>query len=311
MVMEYVHGQTLHAVVRGFGRMGVKRAVPLFLQVLDGIQHAHEQGIVHRDLKPGNIFLSQLGMSRCSTSASREGSASVHLTRGTHSLGTPAWMAPEQVRGEETDVRTDVYALGLLLYWLVAARLPFEGETEFAVQRAHLEQAPPSPRAFAPDLPLVIEKAVVRALTKERAQRWASVAELRHAVGEGYEPEATRPHPVDVPGEPGRWRDADAELTHLMDAPVAAEAVQPAPAPTRVLEGARHPAAAAAREAAGAPAQRRDAPRLPLPAARRCRGPAAWPRAGRSSPREKSGAVGLRGPPPRSSQSASSSGSKP
>jgi serine/threonine protein kinase len=125
---------------------------------------------------------------------------SVHLTQGPSSFGTPSWMAPEQVRGEEADVRTDVYALGLMLYWLVTARMPFEGDNPFDVQRAHVEMAPPSPREFAPALPEAIEKAILRALAKQRDERFASAAAMRAAIGEGFIAAATIPlvsHTID------------------------------------------------------------------------------------------------------------------
>jgi serine/threonine-protein kinase len=257
MVMEYVHGQTLHALVRGFGRMDVQRAIPLFLQVLDGIQHAHEHGIVHRDLKASNVMLSQSGVVKVLDFGIARRVGSVHLTRGSHSLGTPTWMAPEQVRGEETDARTDVYALGLLLYWLVAARLPFEGETEFVVQRAHLEQEPPSPRSFAPDLPRPIEQAILRALAKERARRCPSVAQLRFELGEAFEPGVTRPLPI-LSRESASPQDVEDEITRLTSTGGRA-AADPAPAvpPTRLLEGD----GGAAAGAAAAPQREEPAPR--------------------------------------------------
>jgi serine/threonine-protein kinase len=195
IVMEYIPGQTLHAIVRSFGPVQSARAVPLFLQVLDAIQHAHDHGIVHRDLKASNVMMNHQGSVKMLDFGIARVVGSVHLTQGPSSFGTPSWMAPEQVRGEEADVRTDVYALGLLLYWLVAARLPFEGDNQFELQRAHVETAPPSPREFVPDLPDTIEKTILRALAKQREERFASAAAMSLALREGFVPAVTVPLP--------------------------------------------------------------------------------------------------------------------
>jgi serine/threonine-protein kinase len=188
IVMEYIPGQTLDALVRSFGPMRCQRALPLFGQVLDAIGHAHEHGLVHRDLKASNVMLTHLGAVKMLDFGIARFLGSPHLTKDTHSIGTPAWMAPEQIRGEEADARTDVYGLGLLLYWLVAARLPFQGQSHYELERAHVEEPPPSPRQFAPDLPEAVEKAILRALAKQRDERFASAAEMRAALGEGFAP---------------------------------------------------------------------------------------------------------------------------
>jgi serine/threonine protein kinase len=193
IVMEYIAGQTLEALVRSFGPMRITRALPIFSQVLAAVQHAHDNGLVHRDLKASNVMLSSLGVVKMLDFGIARLLGSEHLTLGTHSIGTPAWMAPEQIRGEEADVRTDVYALGLLLYWIVTARLPFQGRSHYELQRAHVEEAPPPPRQFAPDLPESVEKTILRALAKRREERFASIAELRAALGEGSVPAATLP----------------------------------------------------------------------------------------------------------------------
>ncbi|RIK92999.1 MAG: hypothetical protein DCC71_24260, partial [Proteobacteria bacterium] len=208
IVMEYIPGQTLDALVRSFGPMRCARALPLFAQVLDAIGHAHEHGLVHRDLKASNVMLSHLGAVKMLDFGIARVPGSAHLTKDTHSVGTPAWMAPEQIRGEEVCVRTDVYALGLLLYWLVTARLPFAAQSHFELERAHVEEPPPSPRQFAPDLPEPVERAILRALSKPRIERFANVGELRGALGEGFAPlsfataehtQAYEPHPSPGP----------------------------------------------------------------------------------------------------------------
>lgn len=271
IVMEYVLGQTLHALVRGFGPMRSRDALPLFLQVVDGIQHAHEQGVVHRDLKASNVMLSQLGIVKVLDFGIARRAGSVHLTRGAHGVGTPAWMAPEQVRGEEPDVRTDVYALGLLLYWLVTARLPFEAENDFALQRAHLEEEPRSPRSFAPDLAEDIEKVILRALAKGRAERFAHAADLRRELGGSCEPPLARPFSAEGVAEVAHRTlvlDTEDDVTRQTSEPARGGAAQE-PGPTCVFTPVDEGAVSAAEQAATPtiatepPAQR--APRAELP----------------------------------------------
>jgi serine/threonine-protein kinase len=252
IVMEYVLGQTLHDLVRGFGPMRSGDALPLFFQVVDGIQHAHQQGVVHRDLKASNVMLSQLGVVKVLDFGIARRVGSVHLTRGAHGVGTPAWMAPEQVRGEEPDVRTDVYALGLLLYWLVTARLPFEAENDFALQRAHLEEEPRSPRSFAPDLAEDIEKVILRALAKGRAERFAHAADLRRELGETCEPPLVRPLSAEGVTEVAHRTlvlDTEDDVTWQTSEPARGGAAQE-PGPTCVFAPVDEGAASAAEQAA-------------------------------------------------------------
>ena len=278
IVMEYVLGQTLHNLVRGFGPMRSADALPLFFQVVDGIEHAHQQGVVHRDLKASNVMLSQLGVVKVLDFGIARRAGSVHLTRGAHGVGTPAWMAPEQVRGEEPDVRTDVYALGLLLYWLVTARLPFEAENDFAMQRAHLEEEPRSPRLFAPDLAEDIEKMILRALAKGRAERFAHAADLRRELGETCEPLLARPFSAERVTDAGHRTlvlDTEDDATWQTSQPAHSGAAQE-PGPTRVIAPGEEDLAAtdpaATPTLATEPPQR--APRTELPT-RRSRG--RWP----------------------------------
>ena len=198
IVMEYVLGQTLQAIVRGFGAMRSQRAIPYFLQVLDAIEHVHAHGLVHRDLKAANVMLSHQGMVKVldfGISRVARGVRGADRAEGTQEIGTPAWMAPEQVRGAEADIRTDVYALGLLLYYLTTGRLPFEAESSAALLRAHASDQPPPPRRFAPTLPDAVEKVILRALAKDPRERFASVSDFRAALAEGFVPGLTIPLP--------------------------------------------------------------------------------------------------------------------
>lgn len=181
MVMEYVPGETLEDLLKK-GPMPVAAAVPLFCQALDGIAHAHALGIVHRDLKPANVMRTP----ECVVKVMDFGIARVlgtdRMTRTGHLIGTIEYMAPEQVRGRETDARSDVYALGIVLYEMVTGQVPFEADSDFELMRAQAEDRPPPPRTVMPSVPAAIEKAILRALAKSPEARFQTVADFREVL---------------------------------------------------------------------------------------------------------------------------------
>jgi len=200
MVMEYVQGQTFEHLVRAFGPMRFQRALPLFFQALDGIEYAHEHGIVHRDIKGSNVMLNHLGVVKVMDFGIARVLGSVHLTQTEHRVGTPAFMAPEQIRGEEADSRSDVYSLGLLLYLLLTGKAPFSAKSDYELCRMHLEEVPSPPRTIAGDIPDAIERAVLRSLAKAPGERFASVREFRATLSTGFVPTLTTPMGLGVVG---------------------------------------------------------------------------------------------------------------
>ncbi len=191
MVMEYLEGQDLSAMVRERGALPVAEAVELVIQACDAIAEAHALGIVHRDLKPANLFCVQgadglpavkvldFGISKVTTLDGLD------MTRTTAVMGSPFYMSPEQMTSAKSvDARADIWALGVVLYELLAGRPPFQGETlpELSVRIA--TETPPPLRNYRPDLPDGIEPVILRCLEKDREQRYANVAELVSALVE-------------------------------------------------------------------------------------------------------------------------------
>ena len=179
MVMEFVRGETLESMIRQRGALPCDRAVELFSMALEGIDHAHKMGIVHRDIKPANMMLTETGSIKVMDFGIARVLGTDRLTRAGHLIGTAEYMSPEQVRGEETDARSDIYSLGILLYEMLTGRVPFNNPSEYELMRSQIEDAPTPPRTFAPHIPLGIEQAIMRSLAKKREARYQSASEFR------------------------------------------------------------------------------------------------------------------------------------
>ena len=180
MVLEYVKGTTLDNLVQQRGALPAEQAVPLFCQVLDGIQHAHEYGIIHRDIKPANMMLTERGNLKVLDFGIARLLGTARMTRQGNVIGTIEYMSPEQVKGLETDARSDIYSLGMLLYEMLTGRIPFDIQNEFELMKAQIEQWPTPPRQINPAIPEVVEAAIGRAIAKDPAQRFQSAGEFRN-----------------------------------------------------------------------------------------------------------------------------------
>ncbi|MGH9187312.1 MAG: protein kinase domain-containing protein [Acidimicrobiales bacterium] len=187
IVMELVRGTTLRRRLDGRdGRtLDPAEAVSILAHVADALECAHRAGIVHRDVKPGNILLSDDGrvlVTDFGIAKAAEGPSAGDLTKTGMTIGTVRYFAPEQVDGGVIDARTDVYALGVVLYELLCGRPPFDGPTEAATALARLHRDPLRPRQVRAGVPRGLEAIVLRALARDPAQRYQSAADLRAAL---------------------------------------------------------------------------------------------------------------------------------
>jgi serine/threonine-protein kinase len=182
MVMEFVRGQTLENLIRRSGAMTCDRAIALFCQALEGIDHAHRMGIVHRDIKPANMMLTENGTLKVMDFGIARVLGTSRMTKQGNIVGTIEYMSPEQVRGQETDARSDIYSLGILLYEMVTGHVPFYSDSEFDLMRMQIEDAPRPPRMLSANIPHTVEKAIMRALAKKIEARFQSAADFRAAL---------------------------------------------------------------------------------------------------------------------------------
>jgi len=183
LTMELLSGETLTAYLRREGRLAPEAALPIAEQIADGLEAAHRAGIIHRDFKSGNVMLvpdrgqfravvTDFGLAKALVGD--EGGA---LT-GPRPLGTPAYMAPEQVTGDPVDERTDIYALGVVLFEMVTGRLPFSADAPLALAVKRVTEAAPSPAALVPALDSRWRTTIERCLAREPAARYASADEV-------------------------------------------------------------------------------------------------------------------------------------
>ena len=193
MVMEFVRGRTLDDVIRTQGAMRCDQAIELFCMALEGIDHAHKMGIIHRDIKPANMMLTETGSIKVMDFGIARVLGSDRLTKAGHLIGTVEYMSPEQVRGEETDARSDIYSLGILLYEMLTGCVPFNSTSEYELMRRQIEDAPAPPRTHAPQIPLPVEQAIMRSLAKKREARYQSAAEFRAMLMRRITGAVTRP----------------------------------------------------------------------------------------------------------------------
>ncbi|MFQ3590067.1 MAG: protein kinase, partial [Chloracidobacterium sp.] len=162
--------------------MPLPMAVPLFSGVLDAIGHAHRQGIIHRDIKPSNVMVLPDGTPKVMDFGIARALGSSHQTRVGAIVGTLEYMSPEQIQGKETDARSDIYSLGILLYEMLTGRVPFAADSEYALLQAHIQASPPPPRVFTPDIPEIVAQVVLRALEKDPNRRFQTAGEFKLAL---------------------------------------------------------------------------------------------------------------------------------
>src|SRR5262245_14546825 len=221
MVMEFVRGETLHDLSDRLGPLNPPQAAHLCMQVLAALAHAHRGGVVHRDLKPANVMITDGGSIKVMDFGIARVLGSEHFTHGGYMMGTPAYMAPEQVLGREIDGRADLYSVGVLFYRLLSGRLPFNADTAISMVQMQISEAPTPIVTFRPDLPAWCTSIIEKALAKSPSDRFQSAEEFRSALMAAVTPQALGEMPtLATPAPPGLVFEPDATQPHRT--PVAA-----------------------------------------------------------------------------------------
>jgi serine/threonine-protein kinase len=184
MVMEYVDGETLDNRIAVQGALAWPEASRITRAVLDALDHAHESGVIHRDIKPANVMITRAGRVKVMDFGIARLVGAERQTRTGAAVGTPSYMSPEQLLGQEVDGRADVYAVGTLLYELTTGHLPFEVEGDYLRMIAQLQQIPAAPSTHVPELPGGLDLIIARALQKEPEDRYATSGDFREALEE-------------------------------------------------------------------------------------------------------------------------------
>ena len=203
--MELLRGDTLSLRIRQKGRLAPEEALPLITQIADGLAAAHRVGIVHRDFKPGNVILvpdDKSGIDRVVVTdfglalrASRESVHSTALSAPHAIIGTPAYMAPEQIEGRQATPATDIYALGLVIYEMLTGARPSEGDTPLAVAAKRLSDSPYSLKQIVPQLSAVWEQTITRCLQRDPNARFSSALDVAKVLS------GQKQNPADAPQE--------------------------------------------------------------------------------------------------------------
>ena len=176
IVMEYVEGITLKTYIEKKGQLSFKEAVSIAIQVARGIEAAHNKNIIHRDIKPQNIIISTEGKVKVTDfGIARAASAN---TISSDVMGSVHYASPEQARNGFVDGRSDIYSLGIVMYEMVTGRVPFDGDTTVAVAIQHLQEEMVAPSAYAPNLPISLEKIILKCAQKNPDRRYQTITEL-------------------------------------------------------------------------------------------------------------------------------------
>ena len=209
ITMEYIAGEDLKSFLRRSKQLALGTAVSIAKQVCEGLAEAHRLGVVHRDLKPGNIMIDKEGNARIMDFGIARSLAVKEMTGEGVIVGTPEYMSPEQVEGQEVDQRSDIYSLGIILYEMVTGTLPFGGNTPLSIAMKHKLEAPRDPSELVSQLPDNLSRLILKCLEKNREKRYQNAEELRREL-EKIEGSTTVTAPISPrrrlsfqPGRPG------------------------------------------------------------------------------------------------------------
>jgi serine/threonine protein kinase len=182
ITMEYVSGGDLKRFIRRSGQLSIGATLKIAKQLCEGLSEAHRLGVVHRDLKPNNIMIDDDGNARIMDFGIARSLSTKGITGAGVMIGTPEYMSPEQVEGKEVDQRSDIYSLGIILYEMVAGRVPFEGDTPFSIGVKQKSEIPRPPKEINEQIPEDLNRMILLCMEKDKERRYQSVWELHSGL---------------------------------------------------------------------------------------------------------------------------------
>jgi len=201
ITMEYVPGEDVRSSIRRFGQLTIGKSISIAKQICEGLAEAHRLEVVHRDLKSNNIMIDKEGNVRIMDFGIARSLESKGITGAGVMIGTPEYMSPEQVEGNEIDQRSDIYSLGVILYEMLTGKLPFEGDTPFTVGVKQKSEMPEDPVKFNPRIPEDLNRLILKCLEKDKKNRFQSAEEL-HSQLNMLEEGIPSTEKVTLPGKP-------------------------------------------------------------------------------------------------------------
>lgn len=225
IVMEYVEGHTVRDLLQDGSALPLNEAIDITIGVLAALEYSHHAGIVHRDIKPGNVMITPTGAIKVMDFgiARAMADSGATMTQTSAVVGTAQYLSPEQARGETVDARSDLYSTGCLLFELLTGRPPFTGDSAVAVAYQHVSENPQPPSAYASDVPESLDRIVIKALAKNRDDRYSDAAQFRADLEAATRNDAILAPPV----------SQTAAMTQVLTSPAAAAA---SPVGTQLLE---------------------------------------------------------------------------
>lgn len=201
ITMEYVPGEDLKSMIRMSGQLSTGTAIKIAKQICDGLSEAHRLGIVHRDLKPSNVMIDKEGNARIMDFGIARSIRAKSITGEGIMIGTPEYMSPEQVEGEEVDQRSDIYSLGVILYEMATGRVPFGGDTPLSIAVKHKTAVPLDPRRLNHQIPEDFSRVILRCMEKSREKRYQSAQELLSELNKLEEEKQEQKKSAEIPWE--------------------------------------------------------------------------------------------------------------
>ncbi len=192
MAMEFVNGSTLAKILRVKVRLPWEEAAAYGVQALRGLEHAHKHGIIHRDIKPTNLILNQENQVKLTDFGIARVNGSSHATRSGVVIGTYEYISPEAAQALPTTALSDLYSLGVVLFELVAGRLPFSSQSDYELLRVHAQAQRPSVRSFVKDVPAALDEIIQRAMDRKPGRRFRSAEEMAEELQRCLEPAGSR-----------------------------------------------------------------------------------------------------------------------